>query len=128
MQLIIETDASNHGLRVMLLQDKHPIAFFSKAFGTRASLKSIYKKEMMAIVFAVLKCKHYLLGRRSIVKTNHKSLKYLLEQREVTSEYQKWVVTLMGFEFTIEYNPSRNNTVADALSRIPHTVMKLGHY
>ena len=41
----------------------------------------------MAIVFAVLKWRPYLLGQRFIVRSNQKSLKFLLEQRVVGAEY-----------------------------------------
>lgn len=59
---IVEIDASQYGLGAVLMQDRHSIAFFSKALGIRACNKSIYEKELMAIVFAILKWKHYLLG------------------------------------------------------------------
>ena len=113
-------------VRAVLMQDKHPIAFLCKTLGIPASNKSIYEKELMAIMFAILKWKHYLLRRRFMVKTNQKSLKHLLEQQEVNSDYQKLVMKLMGFDFVIEYNPGKNNLVAGALSRIPYYVMELG--
>lgn len=60
------------------------------------------------------------------MKTNQKSLKHLLEQREIHSDYQKLVMKVIGFDFVIEYNPGKNKLVADALSRIPYFVMELG--
>lgn len=41
---VVETDVSNGGLGAVLMQDQHPIAYFSKTLGIRASRKSIYEK------------------------------------------------------------------------------------
>ena len=80
----------------------------------------------MAIVFVLLKWKHYLMGRRFLVRTDQKSLKHLLKQREINGDYQKWMMKLMAFDFVIEYNPGKHNNVADALSRISQLVMEFG--
>jgi hypothetical protein len=49
----IETDASNHGIGVVLLQDGHPLAFISKPLGPKMQGLSTYEKEYMAIITAV---------------------------------------------------------------------------
>lgn len=66
----------------MLFKDGHTIAFFRKVLGTRARLKSIYEKELMDIVLALKKWRHYLLGRSFIIRTDKQFLKYLIEHRD----------------------------------------------
>ena len=72
----------------------------------------------MAIVLSVLQWRNYLLGWRFRIRTDHKSLKYLLEQHISTMDQQKWLVKLMGYDYEIEYKPGRENVAVDALSRV----------
>ena len=71
----------------------------------------------MALASAVKKWRSYLLGRPFVVKTDHQSLKFLLEQRIATPSQQKWLAKLLGFAFVVEYKRGCDNRVADALSR-----------
>lgn len=116
---IMETDASGHGIGQVLQQDSHPLAYFSRLLGPRAQQKPIYERELMAIVFTILRWKNYLMGFKFLVKTDQRSLKFILAQREIGAEYQKWIMKLMGYDFTISYNPGSTNKVTDTLSRQP---------
>ena len=114
---IIECDASGRGLGVVLMQDQRPIAFHSQALKAKYLHLSTYETELMALASAVKKWRSYLLGRPFMVKTDHQSLKFLLEQRIATPAQQKWLAKLLGYAFVAEYKKGYKNRVADALSR-----------
>jgi hypothetical protein len=57
----------------------------------------------------------YLWGRHFAVRTDHYSLKYLLDQRLSTVPQHQWLSKL--FDFEVEYRSGRLNVAADALSR-----------
>lgn len=77
----MEIDASDSGIVAVLMQDKHPIAYISKSLGPKQQAMSIYERELLAIVYAVQKWGAYLSHGHFIIKTDQKSIKFMLEQR-----------------------------------------------
>lgn len=117
-EFVIECDASGTGIGAILMQDKKPVAYFSKALGIRNLSKSAYEKELMAVVLAIQHWRPYLLGRKFVVSTDQRSLKQLMQQKIVTAEQQNWAAKLMGYDFEIIYKQGKLNKGADALSRV----------
>ncbi|KAJ7979025.1 Ty3/gypsy retrotransposon protein [Quillaja saponaria] len=77
------------------------LILLSKALSARHQALSTYEKEMLAIVMAVKKWSSYLTERHFIIKTDHKSLKYLLEQKITTSAQQVWLEKMMGYDYEV---------------------------
>ncbi|XP_059077931.1 uncharacterized mitochondrial protein AtMg00860-like [Cryptomeria japonica] len=88
---VLECDALGQGIGVVLMQNRHSIAYESRKLRDTERLYSTYDKEMLAIMHALAKFRHYLVGTRFVVRTDHNSLKYFLEQKDLNERQQKWV-------------------------------------
>ncbi|GKD07695.1 putative mitochondrial protein [Tanacetum coccineum] len=108
-EFVVDTDASGYGVGAVLSQKGRPVAYFSKTLGTRARLKLVYERELMVIVMAIKKWRPYLIGQHFIVRTDQRSLKFLLKQRVVTEEHQHWLNKLSGYDFEIPYRSGKEN-------------------
>ena len=104
------------------MQEGHPITFESRKLLSHERLYPIYDKEMLAIMHALAKYRQYLVGSRFRVRTDHNSLRYFLEQKQLQERQQKWISKIQAYDFDIEYVKGKNNVVADALSRRPATL------
>lgn len=117
-QFVVETDACGTGIGAVLMQEGRPLAYISRHLKGRQLALSIYEKELLAVIFAVQKWRHYLLTQHFIIRTDQRSLKYLLEQRLNTLIQQQWLPKLLEFDYEIQYKKGKENLVADALSRV----------
>jgi hypothetical protein len=74
---LVQTDASDTGVGVVLMQDGHPVVFLSKALCVQHRALSIYEKEFLALLTAVERWHPYLQCNKFMIKTDHHSLTYL---------------------------------------------------
>ena len=63
------------------------------------------------------KFRQYLVGSRFVVKTDHNSLKYFLDQKDLSERQHKLVSKVQAFDFDIKYFKGKRNVVAYSLSR-----------
>lgn len=96
LSFILECDASGTVIGAVLMQMECPIAYLSHTLHGRNLDLSTYEKEYLAIIIAVQKWRHYLLGRRFMIWTDQQSLKFILEQWIATPTQQLWISKLMG--------------------------------
>jgi hypothetical protein len=116
MPFVVDCDAFGIGFGAILHQGEGPLAFFSRPFAARHHKLAAYERELIGLFQAVCHWRPYLWGWSFRVRTDHYSLKFLLDQRLSTVPQHQWISKLFGFDFTVEYRPGRLNTVADALS------------
>uniref|UniRef100_A0A2N9GXJ1 RNA-directed DNA polymerase n=1 Tax=Fagus sylvatica TaxID=28930 RepID=A0A2N9GXJ1_FAGSY len=114
----IECDASGIGIGAVLMQEGHPVAYFSEKLSGAALNYLTYDKEMYALVRALDNWQHYLWPKEFVIHTDHESLKHLKGQQRLNKRHAKWVEFIETFPFVIRYKHGKENVVADALSRM----------
>jgi hypothetical protein len=116
----IETDASGYAMGVVLMQYRKPICYHSETFNQVVVNYPTYDKELYALVQSVNKWKNYLLGKETIIHTDHQPLQYLQAQTKLQQyQHYSWMGFLQQFHLVIKYKKGTSNKVADMISRPP---------
>ncbi|GJX65931.1 putative reverse transcriptase domain-containing protein [Tanacetum coccineum] len=110
-------DASLKGYGAVLMQRDKVIAYASRQLKTHEENYTTHDLELGAVVFALRLWRHYLYGTKCVVYTDHKSLQYILDQKELNMRQRRWIELLSDYDYEIRYHPGKANVVADALSR-----------
>lgn len=122
VQFTVETDASDHALAATLSQNGRPVAFFSRALTDPERRHPAIEKEAAAIVEALRKWRHFLLGRHFILITDQQSVSFMFNQNHTSKikneKIERWRLELSCYKYDVVYRPGRENTVADAFSRV----------
>ncbi|GKD26726.1 putative reverse transcriptase domain-containing protein, partial [Tanacetum coccineum] len=114
---VIYCDASHQGLGAVLMQREKVIAYASRQLKPHEENYTTHDLELGAVVFALKIWRHYLYGTKCTVFTDHKSLQYILDQKELNMRQRCWLELLADYDCEIRYHPGKANDVADALSK-----------
>ncbi|GJX87673.1 putative reverse transcriptase domain-containing protein [Tanacetum coccineum] len=93
------------------------IAYASRQLRKNEENDLTHDLELGAVVFALRLWRRYLYGTKCTVYTNHKSLQYILDQKELNMRQRRWIELLSDYDCVIRYHPRNANVIADALSR-----------
>ena len=111
------SDASRQGLWCVLMQNGRVITYASHQLKNHETNYPTHDLELAAVIFALKIWRHYLYGETCQVFTDHKSLKYLLTQKELNLRKRRWLKLIKDYDLIIDYHLRKANVVADALSR-----------
>ena len=121
------SDASGIGLGCVLMQDEKVVAYASRQLKPHEQNYPTHDLELAAVVFALKIWRHYLYGEKCKIYTDHKSLKYLLTQKELNLRQRRWMELFKDYDCIVDYHPGKANVVADALSRKAMTTLSFQH-
>src|ERR1044071_3371363 len=114
---VVYTDASHQGLGCVLMQRGKVIAYASRQLKPHECNYPTHDLELGAVVFALKIWRHYLYGTKCTIYSDHKSLKYFFEQKDLNIRQRRWLELIKDYDCEIHYHPGKANVVADALSR-----------
>jgi ribonuclease HI len=87
-------DASGTGLGYVLMQENRVIAYASRPFRPHDKNYPTHDLELAAVVHALKIWRHYLMGTRCNIYTDHKSLKYIFTQADLNMRQRRWLELL----------------------------------
>jgi hypothetical protein len=98
------------------MQEKRVIAYASRALRPHEKNYPTHDLELAAVVHALKIWRHYLMGTRCNIYTDHQSLKYIFTQADLNMCQRRWLELIKDYDLEVHYHPSKANVVADALS------------
>ena len=126
---ILYTDASQFAIGAVLAQVQNglePVICYASESLSKAQIRySTTKRELLAIVNYTRHFKHYLLGRRFKIITDHRPLQWLHNFKDPNDLSARWLEKLAAFDYEIEHRSGKDIGQADCMSLLPATTAAL---
>src|SRR5438105_10585203 len=98
------------------MQEGHVVAYASRQLRKHEQHYPTHDLELAAVVHALKIWRHFLIGKRTEIYTDHKSLKYIFTQPDLNLRQRRWLELIKDYDLGINYHPGKANMVADVLS------------
>ena len=120
---LLDTDASNCHIGAVLSQrqggEEKVIAYGSKVLSKSERNYCVTRRELLAVVHFIRQYRHYLLGRKFELRTDHGALAWLFKFKEPEGQVARWLEALSEYNFTITHRAGKAHGNGDGLSRRP---------
>ena len=133
LSIYIETDASEKGIGVMMLQPDNsventsytevpnnlrPVFYASKTLTMTESNYSNVECEMLGVVFSVLHFKHFMYGRQIHIITDHKPLITLFAKNLATTlpRLSCMLIKILDYVLVLHHQEGTKMHLSDAIS------------
>jgi hypothetical protein len=131
-KIYLTTDASDLRSGAVLAfgtswETARPVAFDSMTFKGAELNYPVHEKELLAIIRALKKWRADLIGVPFTIYTDHKTLENFMHQKDLSRRQARWMEFMSQYDGKIVYVKGNENSVADALSRIPTTLVSSTH-
>jgi hypothetical protein len=117
---VVCIDACKEGLGGVLTQNGHVIGYESRKFKEHEKNYAMHDLELVSIVHALRVWRHYLMGKKFELRTDHISLTYIFEQLTLNARQIRWMEFLSEYDFDINHIKGKENKVLEALCRRVH--------
>ena len=121
LKYILDTDASDTGIGGVISQvqegRERVIAYASKKLDPQQQRYSVTRRELLAVITFMNQFRHYLLGQKFLLRTDHGSLRWILEFKDPRGQVARWLEVLAQYDFEIQHRPGQKHQNADGLSR-----------
>src|SRR6185503_11188765 len=97
------------------MQDGKVVAYASRQLRSHEQNYSTHYLELAAVVHALKIWRHYLIGNKCKIYTDHNSLKYIFTQPDLNLRQRRWLELVEDYNLEIHYHPGKANVVANAL-------------
>ena len=119
---VLDTDASNDDATGAVLSQiidgkERVVAYASRILSKSQRKYCVTRKELLAVIYFVKYFRYYLYGKKFTIRTDHSSLKWLLNFKNPEGQLARWTEVLNTYDMVIEHRPGSQHKNADALSR-----------
>ena len=118
----LQTDASELGISGILYQmddagDARMVSVVSRVLSKFERQYTVTEKELLAIIYSLLKFRRFLLGSKFDIVTDHKALTFLLNTPYHNARLTRWILFAQEYDFNITHCRGSDNVVANFFSR-----------